>query len=94
MTEKKESEPLFAWFTRWKRRKHGETLLVTLAEVKQLKDLINKQPCTACGQNGLKLEDFVRGPKGWDATVTCDNCNFNGVINSTGFNFTRINRES
>jgi hypothetical protein len=80
-----------SWFTRFRRRKHEETLLATLAEAQHFKDLVSHQKCTACGQNGLKLEDLVRGPQGWDATVSCDNCNFNGVINSTGFNFKRIN---
>jgi len=90
MSDKKE-DSLFGWFTRWKRRNHELTLLGTLAEAKRFKELISHQPCTACGQNGLKLADFIRGPKGWDATVICDNCNFNGVVNSTGFNFRRIN---
>jgi len=79
------------WLTRFKRRKHEETLLSTLEEAKQFKELINKQRCTACGQNGLVLDSFVRNPKGWDAEVSCGNCNFHAVINSEGFDFKRIN---
>ena len=87
--EEKE-ESLFAWFTRFKRRKHEETLLKTLEEAQKFKELVGKQPCMACGQNGLVLEKFVRNPKGWDAEVSCGNCTFHGVINSEGFDFKQI----
>jgi len=80
-----------SWFTRFRRRKHEETLLSTLAEAKQFKELISHQKCTACGQNGLVLEHFVRTPNGWDAEVSCGNCNFHGVVNSEGFDFKQIN---
>lgn len=86
----KEKEPFFAWFTRFRRRKHEETLLATLEETKHFKDLISKQPCTACGQNGLVLDNFVRNPKGWGAQVSCDNCNFHGAVHSEGFDFQKI----
>jgi len=81
-----------AWFTRFKRRKHEQTLLDTLSEAKHFKDLIAKQHCTACGQNGLSLDKFVRNPKGWDAEVSCGhgNCNFHGIITSEGFDFQKI----
>jgi hypothetical protein len=76
-----------SWFTRYKRRKHEPTLLATLAEAKQFKDLIGKQSCTACGQNKLVLGSFKRNPVGWEAEVSCGNCNFRGVVNSEGFEF-------
>ena len=80
----------FACFTRFKRRKHEETLVATLKEAQKFKELVGKQPCTACGHNGLVLEKFVRNPKGWDAEVSCGNCTFHGVINSEGFDFKQI----
>lgn len=80
----------FAWFTRIRRRKHEQTLLATLEEAKHFKDLIAKQHCTACGQNGLVLGHFVRNPKGWETEVSCGNCNFHGVVNSEGFDFQKI----
>jgi len=79
-----------SWLTRFKRRKHEDALLATLAEAKHFKDLIGKQPCTACGQNGLVLDKFVRNPRGWDAEVSCGNCNFHGVVNSEGFDFKQV----
>jgi hypothetical protein len=93
MSEQKQQpkEPFWAWLTRFRRRKHEETALATLAEVKQFKDLMAKQPCTACGQNGLVLGSFKRSPLGWEAEVSCDNCYFRGVVNSEGFDFKRIN---
>jgi len=80
-----------SWFTRYRRRKHESALLATLEEVKSFKDLIGHQHCTACGQNGLILNHFVRNPKGWDVEVSCGNCNFHGVVNSEGFDFKQIN---
>jgi hypothetical protein len=79
-----------SWFTHFKRRKHGLTTLDSLKEVTQFKYLLGHQACVACGQNGLKLDHFVRNPKGWDAEVHCDNCNFRGVINSEGFDFKEV----
>jgi hypothetical protein len=82
----------FAWFTRFKRRKHEETLLATLEEAQKFKELVGKQPCMACGQNGLKLDKFERNVKGWEAEVSCghENCNFHGFINIEGFTFDRM----
>ena len=82
----------FAWFTRFQRRKHEPTLLATLEEAKHFKELISKQHCTACGQNGLKLVKFERNTKGWEAQVSCghENCNFHGMINIEGFEFQNI----
>ena len=79
-----------SWLTRIRRRKHEKILLKTLKEAKEFKELIGKQRCTACGQNGLVLEHFVRTPKGWDAEVSCGNCNFHGVVNSEGFDFKQV----
>jgi hypothetical protein len=88
MSEKKES--LFDWFTRLKRRKHSRTTLESLTEVTNFKILLAKQPCVACGQNGLQLDHFSRCPIGWQADVHCDNCNFRGVVNSEGFDFKEV----
>jgi len=82
-----------SWFTRFRRRKHEQTFLATLSEVDHFKLLVKNQPCPACGQKGnsLQLEKFVRNPKGWDAEVSCSNCNFHGVVNSEGFDFKEVN---
>lgn len=76
---------------RFKRRHVEPTFLHTLNEVNHFKELVSRQPCTACGQNGLKLKTFVRNPSGWGAEVRCDNCNFNGIVNSEGFDLRQIN---
>ena len=81
----------FGFFQRLRRRRVEPTFLDTLAEANHFKELVSKQPCVSCGQNGLQLEKFVRNPQGWDAEVSCTNCNFRGVVNSEGFDFKRIN---
>lgn len=92
MSDKK--EPLITrvrtWYICFKRRNHSRTFLNTCAEVALFKQLVSKQPCTACGQNGLILDKFVRNPRGWDAEVSCGNCNFHAVINSEGFDFKEV----
>jgi len=96
MSDKKEKSTLFERFTSWqirfRRRSHLQTFLATLSEVELFKLLIKSQPCPGCGQkeHSLELQKFVRNPKGWDAEVSCGNCNFHGIINSEGFDFKQI----
>jgi hypothetical protein len=80
-----------SWIQRFRRRKHSETFLATLAEAHDFKELVSHQHCLACGQNGLVLEKFVRTGTGWDAQVSCNNCNFHGVVNSEGYDFKQVN---
>ena len=78
---------MFGWITRLKRRFHKATFLATLDQVDDFKALVNHEPCPTCGKNGLLLKSFVRNPVGWSAEVSCDNCNFEGIVNSEGFDF-------
>jgi len=81
---------MFGWIQRLRRRKHEPTFLATLDELNQFKELVGRQNCPTCGQNGLKLKSFVRNPLGWSADVDCSNCNFSGVVNSEGFDFVGV----
>lgn len=81
---------LRTWLIRRKRRNHQDTFLATLDELNAFKKLVAQQKCPACEGNGLRLEEFVRTPDGWDAEVSHSNCDFHGIINSSGFDFKQI----
>lgn len=55
----------------------------TMDEAERFKGLIEKTKCpnTNC-KNLLKVVKFERGPKGWEADVECENCNFTLVVSS------------
>jgi len=76
-----------------KLRQHNHiepTFTASIEEVNHFKALINNTSCVACNQKTLQLNRFVHAVKGWDAEVSCTNCNFNGVVNSTGFDFKQV----
>ena len=84
---------MVSWLRRFQRRRHEQAFLESLRETESFKKLIRQQPCPACGVKGqtLLLAKFVRNPAGWDAEVTCSNCNFTGVVNSLGFELKQLN---
>ena len=61
----------------------------SIALAKSMRALIESTMCPACKQNMLKLSQYTIG-KEWGATFICDNCFFNGEVNSTGFDFRKI----
>jgi len=81
---------LNSFIQRLKRRKHEPTFLATLDELNRFKALIAKQKCPRCSKNGLLMKTFSRNPIGWSTEVECDNCNFEGVVNSEGFDFSGV----
>ena len=76
---------------RWKRRNHETTFIDSVVELNHFKELVARTSCVACHQTTLEMTAFTRGPSGWDATVRCSNCNFNGVVNQLGFDFKSVN---
>lgn len=60
------------------------------AEAKSFKEHVEKTACLACGKASLKLRKFERGPKGWEAEVICETCNFDGLIGSGWTRFQAI----
>lgn len=60
-------------FSMWRRE---------IAEANQLKKLVAQTKCLACEKTLLKLTKFERGPKGYEAEVICEGCNFHALINS------------
>lgn len=73
--------------------KHKQTkqeLDHALELTEQVKAQVKNNSCPACSQQKLKLQAYVVGPQGWEITMSCDNCNFRGVVNHEGFEFIRV----
>lgn len=64
---------------------HQEVFKEDIETLSKFKQLVSELPCVACTQKTLTLQNFNKGPKGWEAIVGCSNCTFTGVFNSTGF---------
>lgn len=73
-----------------KRENSQEIFTETIRETEQFKQLVSKTKCSACGQTSLKLAVFEHGVLGWEIQVSCENCNFKGVVNSQGHKLERI----
>jgi len=63
----------------------------SIKNVNTLKANIENTRCPTCTQVTLRLGTYTRTPQEWGATVSCSNCDFSGEVNSTGFNFVKIN---
>ncbi len=70
--------------------KPEQAFTANIASAKTMRTLIEQTLCPACNQQTLTLSRYTTGEKGWEADVKCDNCNFKGTVNSTGFQFSRI----
>ena len=70
------------WLFKQKRRVNTAVWNKEIAEANQFKKLVQKTPCPACEKTLLKLAKFERGPKGYEAEVICEGCNFHAVVNS------------
>jgi len=72
------------------KKKPEETFIDGIHSAKSMRQVVEGNACPACKQTTLVLEQYVTGPKGWEATVHCSNCFFKGVVNSTGFQFSKV----
>lgn len=66
------------------------SFLLSVAESARLRQTVETTPCPACKQQTLTLGKYENGAKGWEAEVSCSNCFFKGVVNSFGFQFSKI----
>lgn len=73
------------------RSDHKEVFKEDVVTISVFKAFVSKMPCVACTHETLTLQNFNKGPRGWEAIVECSNCNFKGVFNSTGFDVKSIN---
>ena len=64
-----------------------DTFSISIEKTQALKKLINETSCPHCTQKTLLLDKYTNAFKGWDAEFHCSNCQLNGVVNSTGFEF-------
>jgi hypothetical protein len=78
---------------RFKRRHAEPTFTATLGEIDSFKHLVMTSPCPGCGQKTVKVGMFGRGPDGWEASVSCRNCDMKGIVNSTGFKFEKLEKD-
>jgi transcription elongation factor Elf1 len=60
-------------------------------ETSEVKQLVRGTSCPSCEKATLELETLVHTKDGWDAEISCGNCNFRGVVNVKGFTFQRLN---
>ena len=77
------------WLFKQKRRGMTVVWSKEIAEANQFKKLVEQTKCPACDKP-LKLRKFERGPKGYEAEVTCEGCNFNALLNSGWTRFENI----
>jgi hypothetical protein len=73
-------------------RKPEPAFKADVAEVESFKVMLKGQKCPGCEQVGLVLRSFERGPEGFEARITCDNCGVYGTVNTVGFNFQRLGK--
>jgi hypothetical protein len=71
--------------------KPEQSFVDNVLATRSMRIVIEGNRCPACTQQTLKLTTYITGPKGWEATVACENCNFTGVANQMGFDFKRVN---
>jgi len=57
------------------------------AELARFKTHISSIACPACQQKKLALEKYEQESKGWLAQISCENCNFSGILSQDGFSF-------
>jgi hypothetical protein len=63
----------------------------TVDEILRFKEDVADIACPACEQKKLEVPSYVQGPTDWEAAIECQNCDFAGVVNKLGFNFTKVN---
>jgi predicted RNA-binding Zn-ribbon protein involved in translation (DUF1610 family) len=56
-----------------------------------MKALVSQTSCPACTQKTLQLMRSEQGTKAFETQVSCSNCHFTGISNSTGFQFNNVN---
>ena len=77
-----------------KKRKEPENEFINdLKETESFKTMLKTQRCPGCSQLTLVLRSFERGPQGFEAQVSCSNCQtLNGVVNALGFHFVGLTK--
>lgn len=78
------------WLFKQKRRGMTAVWNKEIAEANQFRKLVEKTECPACEKTLLKLRKFERGPRGYEAEVICEGCNFSALLNSAWTNFENI----
>lgn len=71
------------WLFKQLRRNLFSTWQKEIEQAATFKRLVLKTNCPACEKPLLKLVGFERGPKGYEATVICEGCQFHGMLNSS-----------
>jgi len=61
-----------------------------IAKANQFKKLVGETNCPSCEKPLLKLRKYEQGPKGYEAEVRCEGCNFTGLLNSSWTNFEHV----
>lgn len=72
------------------RKLHKLIFTSDVKEINDFKKLVSDTPCVGCTQKSLQLDGFMKGATGWEAQISCKNCNFKATMNSTGFDAKQI----
>jgi len=83
-------EKLEEWLFKQLRHNLFSTWHKEIVEAAKFRSLIEETDCPACAKPLLKLVKFERGPKGYEASVVCEGCQFTGFLNSSWTNFQHI----
>lgn len=82
-------ERIEEWLLKFRRANIFDTWNAEIDETQRFKEVVAATKCPACDKP-LKLHKFERGPKGWEAEIICEGCNFKALINSGWTNFMNI----
>jgi len=62
-------------------------------DIEVFKEALKTTKCPSCTQTSLGLVSFLVGGQGWEATIHCSNCSFQGIFNSSGFNVSGLKKK-
>ena len=74
-------ERIEEWLFKQTRLSLFNTFEAEVQFTKAFKEKVEATNCLAC-DHPLKLRKFERGPKGWEAELICEKCNFHALINT------------
>ena len=77
----------------WKRREKIPSFADDIDDIEMFKGALKDTKCPHCTQLTLGLVSFTVGAEGWEVSIHCSNCSFQGIFNSSGFNVSGLKKK-
>jgi len=77
----------------WKRRDVELSFADDIDDIEMFKAALKDTKCPGCTQTSLDFDSFTVGATGWEASIHCSNCMFQGIFNSSGFNVSSLKKK-